>query len=53
MLVSQGCTNAEIGQRLYISTRTVGVHVGHILNKLGATKRSEIAAQAVRKGWAS
>ena len=53
VLVSQGCTNAEIGQRLYISTRTIGVHVGHILNKLGATKRSEIAAQAVRKGWAS
>lgn len=51
-LVSQGCTNAEIGQRLYISTRTVGVHVGHILGKLGAAKRSEIAAHAVRQGWA-
>jgi DNA-binding CsgD family transcriptional regulator len=51
-LVSQGCTNAEIGRRLYISTRTVGVHVTHILGKLNAAKRSEIAAHAVRQGWA-
>ncbi|TFB50310.1 helix-turn-helix domain-containing protein [Cryobacterium tagatosivorans] len=50
-LISEGCTNAEIGRRLFISARTVGVHVGHILDKLGVANRAGIAARAVREGW--
>jgi predicted ATPase/DNA-binding CsgD family transcriptional regulator len=32
--VAEGLTNREIGERLFISERTVGVHVGHIFDKL-------------------
>ena len=49
VLVSQGLTNIAIGGNLHISARTVAVHVSHILDKLGATKRAEIAAYAVRE----
>ena len=34
VLVAQGRTNREIGERLFISQKTVGVHVGNILSKL-------------------
>jgi DNA-binding CsgD family transcriptional regulator len=47
--VSRGLTNVEIGNALHISARTVAVHVSHILDKLGAFKRSEIAAYAARQ----
>ncbi|ANF31654.1 hypothetical protein A0130_08195 [Leifsonia xyli] len=43
-LVATGATNREIGDVLHISSRTVATHVEHILAKLGATRRSEIAA---------
>jgi len=49
VLVSKGMTNVDIGTALYISPRTVSVHVGHILDKLGAASRAEIAAYAVRQ----
>jgi DNA-binding NarL/FixJ family response regulator len=37
--VAEGLTNKEIGQRLFISERTVGVHVGHIFDKLQVRTR--------------
>ncbi|MCU7725101.1 AAA family ATPase [Actinoplanes sp. KI2] len=37
--VAEGLTNREIGERLYISERTVGVHVGHIFDKLQVRTR--------------
>ena len=37
--VAEGLTNREIGQRLFISERTVGVHVGHIFAKLQVRTR--------------
>jgi DNA-binding NarL/FixJ family response regulator len=48
--VSQGRSNGEIGARLFISTKTVSVHVSNILAKLGAAGRTEAAAMARRKG---
>jgi DNA-binding CsgD family transcriptional regulator len=42
-LVAQGMTNAQIGADLGISPRTVGAHVEHVLTKLGAARRAEIA----------
>jgi DNA-binding CsgD family transcriptional regulator/tetratricopeptide (TPR) repeat protein len=45
-----GRTNREIGQRLYISEKTVGVHVGNILAKLGVSGRVEAATVALRLG---
>src|SRR6266550_1201823 len=47
-LISEGRTNREIGERLFISQKTVGVHVGNILGKLGVSGRVEAAAVAIR-----
>ena len=47
-LLAQGYTNREIAATLVISVRTAGVHVSHILRKLGAPNRLEAAAIAHR-----
>ena len=47
-LVAQGRSNGEIGRTLYISTKTVSVHVSNILAKLGARSRTEAATIALR-----
>ncbi len=49
-LVALGRTNREIGERLFISQKTVGVHVGNILAKLEVSGRVEAAAVAIRLG---
>jgi len=43
-LVAQGLTNAEIGEQLFVSPKTVSAHVEHMLAKLGVARRAEIAA---------
>jgi DNA-binding CsgD family transcriptional regulator/tetratricopeptide (TPR) repeat protein len=47
-LLARGYTNREIAATLLISLRTAGVHVSHILRKLGAPNRLEAAAIAHR-----
>ncbi|WP_283095489.1 helix-turn-helix transcriptional regulator, partial [Nocardioides alcanivorans] len=49
-LVAAGRSNGEIGRQLFISTKTVSVHVSNILRKLGASGRTEAAAIARRRG---
>ena len=49
-LVAEGRTNGDIGKQLFISTKTVSVHVSNILAKLGAGGRTEAAAIARRTG---
>jgi DNA-binding CsgD family transcriptional regulator len=49
-LVAAGRSNREIGEQLYISAKTVSVHVSNIMAKLGATSRTEAAALARRRG---
>ena len=49
-LLAAGRTNPEIAKSLVISPRTVGVHVSRILHKLGATRRTEAADIARRRG---
>jgi DNA-binding CsgD family transcriptional regulator len=48
--VALGQTNREIAAELFISARTAGVHVSHILAKLGAATRTEAATAAHRLG---
>lgn len=43
-LVAAGRTNREIATQLFISERTAGNHVQHILTKLGLDNRTQIAA---------
>jgi DNA-binding CsgD family transcriptional regulator len=49
-LLGQGKTNPEIAAALFISPRTAGVHVAHILHKLDATTRVQAATIAERAG---
>jgi DNA-binding CsgD family transcriptional regulator/tetratricopeptide (TPR) repeat protein len=49
-LIARGLTDRQIAAGLVITEGTAGVHVSHILNKLGFHARSEIASWAVRHG---
>jgi DNA-binding NarL/FixJ family response regulator len=42
--MAKGLTNREIAERLFISEKTVSVHVSHILNKIGARTRVQASA---------
>ncbi|MEU8782478.1 LuxR C-terminal-related transcriptional regulator [Streptomyces sp. NPDC048637] len=48
--LSAGHTNREIAERLYITPRTVGTHVEHILAKLDLPNRAAAAARAAAWG---
>jgi DNA-binding NarL/FixJ family response regulator len=49
-LVAEGYTNRRIADTLFISESTAGVHVSHILAKIGVESRTEAAAIAARLG---
>lgn len=51
-LVAQGLSNQEIAERLVISERTVGNHIGNILSKLHLANRTQAALYALREGLA-
>jgi pimeloyl-ACP methyl ester carboxylesterase/DNA-binding CsgD family transcriptional regulator len=48
-LVAAGMTNRQIGERLYLSPRTIETHIRHVMGKLGCVRRSEIAAEMSRR----
>jgi DNA-binding NarL/FixJ family response regulator len=50
-LVAEGKTNAEIAQNLFVSVGTVKVHVERIIDKLGASDRTQAAVRAVELGY--
>lgn len=45
-----GNRNRDIGELLFISEETVKVHIRHIMEKLGASDRTQAVAIAVRRG---
>jgi DNA-binding CsgD family transcriptional regulator len=49
-LVAQGMTNAEVGEKLFLSSRTVNWHLTSIYRKLGSHSRTEAARFAVEHG---
>jgi DNA-binding NarL/FixJ family response regulator len=50
LVLAEGRTNREIAERLFISERTVAVHVRRILAKMGVGGRTEAAGMAIRLG---
>jgi len=49
-LLAAGHTHREIGQQLFISPKTAGVHVTNILRKVGVSNRVQAAALAEHAG---
>jgi DNA-binding NarL/FixJ family response regulator len=48
--VAEGNRNRDIGERLFISEDTVKVHIKHIMEKLGASDRTQAVAIGLRRG---
>ncbi len=49
-LVAEGLSNQNIADELFVSERTVGKHVGNILEKLHLANRTQAALYALREG---
>jgi DNA-binding CsgD family transcriptional regulator len=49
-LVAQGLSNPQIGDRLYVSRRTVQTHLAHVFTKLDITSRAQLAAAVTQHG---
>jgi two-component system response regulator NreC len=49
-LIALGHTNAEIGEQLFVSVRTVESHRAHIQQKLRLARRSELVRYALEHG---
>ena len=50
-LMAKGLSNQEIGEVLEISAESAKIHLKHIFDKLGVTKRVECALVAQRRGF--
>jgi NarL family two-component system response regulator LiaR len=50
-LAATGVSNKDIAQQLFLSPRTVQVHLGNIFSKLGVASRTEAILYALKKGW--
>ncbi|SBN62501.1 two component transcriptional regulator, LuxR family [Curtobacterium sp. 9128] len=52
-LVATGCTNTEIGERLFVSSATAKTHVSRAMIKLGARDRAQLVVFAYETGLAT
>lgn len=50
ILLAEGVSTREIGEKLFISVKTVGTHKQNILEKLGLKNNSDIVKYALKKG---
>ncbi|MBM7706782.1 DNA-binding NarL/FixJ family response regulator [Chryseomicrobium aureum] len=46
----EGLTNKEIGERLFVSEKTVKIHVSNIFKKLNVKSRSQVVIYAMQNG---
>jgi DNA-binding NarL/FixJ family response regulator len=49
-LVAEGLSNPQIGERLYIPSRTVQTHLAHVFAKLDISARAQLAVEVTRRG---
>ncbi|TDE11901.1 LuxR family transcriptional regulator [Jiangella asiatica] len=49
-LVARGYTNRKVGEELFISEKTVSVHLSRVMTKLGAASRTEAVSVAYQRG---
>lgn len=52
-LAAEGCNNAEIGCRLFISPRTAEIHRSNMMHKLGLRNQSDLIRYALKRGMLS
>jgi DNA-binding CsgD family transcriptional regulator len=52
-LATEGMTNREIADALFIGTRTAEDHMQKVMSKLGVNNRAGAIARALREGWCS
>jgi DNA-binding NarL/FixJ family response regulator len=49
--IAEGNRNRDIAEKLFISEETVKVHIKHVMEKLGASDRTQAVAIGVRRGF--
>ncbi len=49
--VAEGKSNRDAGAKLFISEETVKMHMKHIMEKLGASDRTQAVAIAIKRGY--
>ncbi len=49
-LVTEGLTNPQIAERMFIARGTVKIHLAHVFDKLGVLSRTQLAAMALTEG---
>jgi DNA-binding NarL/FixJ family response regulator len=47
--VADGLSNPQIGERLFVSRRTVQTHLAHVFTKLDLTSRAQLATEVTRR----
>jgi len=52
-LAARGINNRDMAEQLFVSPRTVQVHLGNIFNKLGVASRTEAILYGLKRGWLS
>ena len=50
-IAAKGISNKDIAEQLFLSPRTVQVHLGNIFNKLGVASRTEAVLYGLKRGW--
>jgi len=50
-LAARGISNKDIAEKIFLSPRTVQVHLGNIFSKLGVASRTEAVLFGLKRGW--